>query len=336
MGEESVARAAQPPTFSVLMAAYQAEATVARAVRSVIAQTRDDWELIVVDDGSTDSTFDRAVAAAAGDPRVVVVREENCGAATARNVAAEHARGELVCLLVAADAYEPIYLERMGELASSASEVGFFSCNGICVNPDGSRVPWLTPRRFQRTQSFSLAQLIHANDVFIMSAVRAEVFRAVGGFDTELTACEDYDLWLRLLEAGVGHRYTPDCLGVYYRSGGSVSAGGVTVALMTARILSRLVDTGRLTRRERRAARARIRASLGRAELERRRIERDFEISRRDAFNTVDAFGSRTRRLYARLLVTVSPGYYIRVVSGRRDEQLSTLYGAGGADSDDG
>jgi len=318
------------------MAAYQAEATVARAVRSVVAQTRDDWELIVVDDGSTDSTLDRAAAAAAGDPRVVLVRAENRGAATARNVAAEHARGELLCMLDSDDAYEPIYLERMSELASSAPGVGFFSCNAICVNPDGSRVAWLTPRRFRRAQSFSLTQLIHSNDVFIMSVVRAEVFRAVGGFDTDLTACEDYDLWLRLLEASVGHRYTPDCLGVYYRSGGSVSAGGVTVALMTARILSRLVDRGRLTRREQRVARARIRSSLGRAELERRRIERDFEISRRDAFKTVDAFGSRARRLYARLLVTVSPGYYIRVVSGRRDEQLSTLYGAGGTDPDDG
>jgi glycosyltransferase involved in cell wall biosynthesis len=316
------------------MAAYEAEATVARAVRSVIAQTRDDWELIVVDDGSTDSTFDRALDAAAGDPRVVVIREENRGAAGARNVAAEHARGELLCMLDSDDAYEPAYLERMGELAGSAPEAGFFSCNGICVNPDGSRVAWLAEDRFKRAHSFSLAQLIRANDVFIMSAVRAEVFRAAGGFDAELPVCEDYDLWLRLLEAGVGHAYTPDRLGVYYRSVGSLSAGSTTVALMTARVLSRLVDRGQLMRGERSVARVRIRSSLGRAELERRRVEHDFEISRRDAFGTVYAFGSPVRRLYARLLVTLSPRHYIRVVSRRRDEQLSALYGAGQAGSD--
>ena len=68
--------AAPHPRFSVLMAAFQAEATVARAVRSVLAQTRDDWELIVIDDGSADSTAERVRAAAAGDSRVRVLVQD--------------------------------------------------------------------------------------------------------------------------------------------------------------------------------------------------------------------------------------------------------------------
>ena len=327
--------AAPHPRFSVLMAAFQAEATVARAVRSVLAQTREDWELIVVDDGSADATAERAREAAAGDPRVSILVQENRGAAAARNLAAGHARGEWLCVLDSDDEYEPTYLERMDALATSAPAATLLSCNGTLVAPDGSRAAWLESGRFEREQSFSLLQLIRANDVFVMSTVRADAFRAVGGFDAGLAAAEDYDLWLRLLSAGAVHRYTPERLGVYYRSAGSVSSDQSGEALATVRILTRLLETGRLTAREARAARRRIRSVRGRAELERRRLEQDFEISRRGALLTAAAFGTPSRRFVARALALISPRRYIRLAALRRDGQVSELYRSAGEQAND-
>ena len=96
------------PLVSIVMPAYNAQAYIARAVRSVCAQTYDRWQLLVVDDGSTDGTADEARLAAAGDPRIEVLSlGANQGVAAARNAGLDRANGDYVWMPDSDDSYAP-------------------------------------------------------------------------------------------------------------------------------------------------------------------------------------------------------------------------------------
>ncbi|MCS6923479.1 MAG: glycosyltransferase [Fimbriimonadales bacterium] len=105
------------PTVSVVMAAYNAAPYIAQAIESVQAQTLDDWELIVVDDASTDETVE-LVRRYEGDPRVRLLRNtQNLGPAGGRNRALEAAQGKWIAVLDADDWFEPCRLERLLQTA---------------------------------------------------------------------------------------------------------------------------------------------------------------------------------------------------------------------------
>ena len=104
----------RPGCVSVMMPAFNAERFIGRAIGSLRAQTFTDWELIVVDDGSTDATG--AIARSAGDPRIRVIRQDNRGEAAARNVALAASTGEYVAFLDADDAFLADHLDRDGHV----------------------------------------------------------------------------------------------------------------------------------------------------------------------------------------------------------------------------
>ena len=116
---------ATDPTFTVVMPAYDRAATIDSAIASVLAQTQPDFELIVVDDGSTDDTAARVTAAMAIDSRIQLVRQENRGPTGARNAAFERARGRHVSLLDSDDLWMPGYLERIGAALDAEPSAGF-------------------------------------------------------------------------------------------------------------------------------------------------------------------------------------------------------------------
>src|SRR5436189_6421222 len=110
------------PRVSVIMAAYNAQQYITEALRSVVAQTYDDWEVVVCDDGSTDDTFELA---SAFDARVRIVQHaKNAGLAAARNSAVRHSQGELLALLDADDYWLPSYLEHQTALFDTESRHG--------------------------------------------------------------------------------------------------------------------------------------------------------------------------------------------------------------------
>src|SRR5919197_5607580 len=106
----------RPPSFSVIIPAYQAASTVGDAVSSALAQTYPAHEVIVVDDGSTD---DLAGALSTFAGRIRLIRKENGGAASARNAGVAAAEGEFVAFLDADDVYGPRRLEVLGELVAA-------------------------------------------------------------------------------------------------------------------------------------------------------------------------------------------------------------------------
>ena len=99
--------------YSIVMSAYNAEATIGGAIESVLAQSLPDWSLVVVDDGSTDSTEAIARRYAATDPRIVVARQENHGVAQGRNTGVGLCATDYVAFLDADDELHPDYLRAM-------------------------------------------------------------------------------------------------------------------------------------------------------------------------------------------------------------------------------
>src|SRR5690349_24440198 len=115
-------------TVSVVMPAFNAEATIASAVASVRRQTRGDWELVVVDDGSADRTAALAEMAAALDRRIRVIRQRNQGVSAARNAGIEAATGRYLAFLDADDTWLPGKLQRQVSFMSAGERA--FSVTG--------------------------------------------------------------------------------------------------------------------------------------------------------------------------------------------------------------
>lgn len=181
------------PAVSVIISTYNRGWAIADAIDSVLAQTHADFELIVVDDGSTDHTGD--ILARYGS-KAIVIRQDNRGVSAARNAGIDAASGKLIALLDSDDLWLPQKL---------ASQVAFFSTrpealicqteetwirNGVRVNPKKRH---LKPSGMIFRPSLDLC-LVSPSAVMM----RRRLFDLVGRFDESLPACEDYDLWLRV------------------------------------------------------------------------------------------------------------------------------------------
>ena len=195
------------PRFTVVMPAYNAAATIESAVASVLRQTVQRFELIVVDDGSTDDTLSR-LERFSGDARVRVVTQPNRGPAAARNTAIAMARGAIVSMLDSDDLWLPTYLAAMDDSIRAEPNVGFAYTDAWLLSDDGriaartamsySRPPETPPR----DPHLMLMALLEGNFVYTSASVPRPVLDDVGGFDERFTYGEDYELWLRILESG--------------------------------------------------------------------------------------------------------------------------------------
>src|SRR5579871_5705467 len=112
---------AASPLFSVIIPVYERAAVLGNALQSVLAQTCQDFEIVVVDDGSRDDP--KAVVDALHDPRIRLIRQENRGGGAARNRGLDEARGRFVALLDSDDVFLPHHLETMRGLLKDTTDV---------------------------------------------------------------------------------------------------------------------------------------------------------------------------------------------------------------------
>jgi glycosyltransferase involved in cell wall biosynthesis len=191
------------PAISFIVPAYNAEQTLRETLASIAAQSRTDWEAIVVDDGSTDDTA--RIAEGFGDARMVVVRQDNAGLAGARNAGLGRAAGECVCFLDADDVVRPSFAERMlGALGDDDA----VACWYELVGPAGQPLAWTCmPTR----EDLAWDRLIRNNPLAVTAVVRrvslVRMLGRVDAFNDALRVLEDWDLWLRLTHAGA--RWAP-------------------------------------------------------------------------------------------------------------------------------
>lgn len=208
------------PRVSVIIPAYNAAGHVRRAVDSVLAQSFQDYELLLVDDGSTDAT--RAVLAEYGD-RLRLLAKTNGGPAAARNHGLSHARGEYVAFLDADDYWQADKLRQQVDLLDARPEIGFCSTATEVVDnagrPAGS---WPC-----RPDAGPLPDILFLHGTVISGSTsgvlaRKRLIDALGGFDETLRGFEDPDLWIRLA-ARTAYACIPQALTVVVRTPGSVS-----------------------------------------------------------------------------------------------------------------
>lgn len=208
------------PLFSVVIPTFNRAHLVGRAIASVLAQTLEDFEVLVVDDGSTDDTRD-AVGRIA-DPRVrLIALPANRGAAAARNAGIAAARGELIALLDSDDEYEPAFLEKTrAALAGSDPGVGFCwtgtwwstrsDVDGLLREQMRRRI-W-NPRFASRHDAWRYC-LAHDAPWGTSNGVtfKSSIFAKCGMFDEAMLACEDMDLLIRLMR-DFDFVVVPECL----------------------------------------------------------------------------------------------------------------------------
>ncbi len=224
------------PTVSIVTAAYNAASTLAETVSSVLVQTFPDWELVIVDDGSTDATRQIAAGFAAEDPRVRMVSQANAGTAAARNAGVREARAEWLCMLDADDLLMPTFLERMTAFREDRPGYDIYSPVTTMLLRDGRRVPLMTGRAWETVRSVSIAEQMRESSIAQVSLVRREVFDRVGGYRSVYS--EDYDLWLRALILGARQLQVPEALWVYRRQEGSKTTALVREAESILAILT--------------------------------------------------------------------------------------------------
>jgi len=181
------------PTASVIIPTFNRAAFLAEAVDSVFAQTEKNYELIVVDDGSTDAT--RAMVESYGE-RVRYFFQSNAGASAARNCGIKNARGRFITFLDSDDLWLPKKLACQLAWMAAHPEIMLCYTDEIWIRR-GVRV---NQKKIHAKAGGWIYSLCLPRCIISPSSVlvRRELFEAVGVFDEQLPICEDYDLWLRV------------------------------------------------------------------------------------------------------------------------------------------
>ncbi len=188
------------PRVSVVIPTYNYAHFICNAVDSVLAQTYQDYEIIVVDDGSRDNTGD--VLAPYGD-RIRCVRQENAGPSTARNKGIGLAQGELIAFLDADDCWLPDKLEKQVRFLDANPEFGMvFSDMSHCVDGDMVHAAYLRERGYRYVAQGSIYNnLLREGFIFTPTVMlRSKCLDLVGVFDVTMCNCEDVDLWFRMAD----------------------------------------------------------------------------------------------------------------------------------------
>jgi glycosyltransferase involved in cell wall biosynthesis len=208
---------AADPLLSVVVPAYNVASYIKPAVLSALDQTLRDLEVIVVDDGSTDATREalQEIVEERRDPRLKIVARENGGLAVARNTGIRHAAGRYVGLLDGDDLWLPAKAERHVALLDSNPSIGLTFSHSRYAAEDGSPL-----RRclVARNSAPTLRDMIRRNHVGSGSSpiLRRECFDRAGLFREDLRACEDYEMWCRILRAtSFTMRLVPEPLTLY-------------------------------------------------------------------------------------------------------------------------
>lgn len=254
---------AQTARVSVVVPAYNSGANIQTAVASILAQRFGDWEAVLVDDASTDGTAEVITGLAASDPRITAIRlERNVGVAAARNAGMDASHGELVALLDHDDRWREDYLERSvalyDEAAGGGRRVGIVASNALIETPAGisgetfaDRYGWIEP--------ITLDAMIERNCICARAVFAREAYDRVGGFSSDVPNFDDYDMWLRIIEAGYEVVATKEPIAVYRVYPEQLSADELKMAEGGLASHLRALERGALGPAQRRAAKGRVR-----------------------------------------------------------------------------
>jgi glycosyltransferase involved in cell wall biosynthesis len=184
------------PKVSVVMPTYNRAHLIAAAIQSILNQTFQDFELVIVDDGSTDGT--EAVVRRFNDPRLRYIYQERRGIGAARNRGIRHAEGRYIAFLDSDDVWLPHLLELEVPILDDRPEVGVVYAQARAMDRDGNLMTQIRGT-LQKYPDEGLKSALYGDFVCIIaSLVRRECFERAGLFDETLMAREDWDMWVRI------------------------------------------------------------------------------------------------------------------------------------------
>jgi GT2 family glycosyltransferase len=236
----------EPPTFTIVIPTYQAAETLPDAVASALTQVHPAFEVLVVDDGSTDDV-DGALAPVCD--RVRLIRKKNGGGASALNAGADEARADFLAILDADDVYHPLRLQALARLAMERPDLDLITTDARFV-VDGSEAG-----RFSDYNPFAVddqrTAILESCFVGGWPAIRLARLREIGGFDERLRTGYDWDCWLRLIFAGARAGLVAEAYYDYRLHSGSLTASRSSTLWDRVRLLEKARQDPRLGPRER-------------------------------------------------------------------------------------
>jgi glycosyltransferase involved in cell wall biosynthesis len=183
------------PSVSIVMPCYNVARHLPKSVGSVLGQSFGDWELIAVDDGSSDDTL--AWLRTQTDPRIRVLHQPNRGVSAARNAGLEVASGDLVAFLDSDDWWTPEFLCEMTQALNAHPEAGLAYCGWQNIGLPGRRGAPFVPPNYEAQDKVRM--LLEGNRWPIHAALtRRQLVLGAGGFDVRFQVGEDYLLWLQI------------------------------------------------------------------------------------------------------------------------------------------
>jgi GT2 family glycosyltransferase len=317
------------PSVSVVIPAYRAAPYIAEALGSVLSQTFTDYEIVVVNDGSPD-TSELEQALEPYRSRIVYLVQENLGPSAARNRGIRAARADWVAFLDADDAWEADFLDSQMAVLRQDPSIDLlyadtrFVGNSIVAGRSAMEFcPSTGEVTFQKLVQCECTVFLHT------TVVRREVLLRAGLFDTALRHSEDLHLWLRIAKQGGRIAYQRRVLARYRRHGDSLSADGIAMREGYLRVLEEIRNTLGLTAEEMAVVDQQIVSQ--RADWQLQRARREFRAGRfSEARGLLQQANSHFRRLTLRmaiLLLSLPPGLLRRLYIFRQRRPFADIPG---------
>ena len=190
------------PKISVVIPLYNKEKSIASTLQTVLNQTFTDYEIVIVNDGSTDNSVTEVEKVQ--DDRIRLIHQQNAGVSAARNRGIEEAKGELIAFLYADDEWKPEYLATQYHLFQKYPECSVFACNYEFRDVSGKVTPTLIHKLpfvgedGILSNYFEVASCSHPPICSISVMVKKQVMQAIGGFPVGVKSGEDLLTWARL------------------------------------------------------------------------------------------------------------------------------------------
>lgn len=233
----------EKPLFSIIVPIYNEEQFIHEALDSIATQTDSDWEALLIDDGSTDSTPEILDEYANRDSRFRVIHKSNRGQSSAINLGVKESKGEWLCWLSGDDFFHPQKLEMNRRWIRDYPDKGFFFTGFWLIEPDGKKIEYDLDWLNLENPGYHLIQLFRANHVMGISiCIKREAWLQNGGFDEKLRYAHDLDMWFRLM-LNTPTQYIPErtCT-MRYHPGQETAQFPLAPAFDAAKISIRLVN----------------------------------------------------------------------------------------------
>jgi glycosyltransferase involved in cell wall biosynthesis len=307
------------PTVSVIIPAYNSADFISQTLDSVFAQTLNDCEVIVVNDGSPDTEqLERALQPYLS--RILYIRLDNRGPGGARNAAIQRARGEFVALLDSDDIWYPDFLVEQVQPLKANPSIDLVYCDAMLIG-DSPHAGRTIMQRSPSRGAVNFESLLSGDCEVTTSTVvaRRRALIDSGLFDESLRRCEDFELWLRMAHRGSGMSYQRKVLAAHRLRSQSLSADRIRMIESLLRVLKK-VGAWQLPDATRKLLQQNIQDYQARIELERARrnlVERNYAEAAQGLARANDFYRSAKIGL-ALSLLRVAPSF-LRTVYLLRD-----------------